>query len=211
MLDIEVLSRAARNGDLEAGSSVIRELLPYWLRAAHSIVGENSPRGDLDASDLVQDATLRLIELWKKGEGPESNTRSYVTSIMRNGYVNRLRSPITRERQFDESENGQEFHHRDQYCDIDLAREAEAVRSAFLELSDDHRLVLSAVVVEDRKPASLVNELGRPAPAVSNLLSRAKHALHRALLLNYLSCGDYPRDIDPCDTVAPVTPRTQPS
>lgn len=189
VIEVDLLSKAARAGDTEAAATVLRELLPYWLRAAYSILGHNNTIANLEAADLVQEAVLKLLELWSQGQGPDSNTRSYVTSIMRNSYVNRLRSPLVRERTIEDAESGQELQFTDDYREVDLSSEAAAVRRAFADLAEDHRLVLNAVMLEGRKPASLVVELGRPAPAISSLLARAKQALHRSLLVDYLARG----------------------
>ncbi|NLA65901.1 MAG: sigma-70 family RNA polymerase sigma factor [Leucobacter sp.] len=182
-----LLAQSAKQGDSAAAAELIARYFDYWLRAAHGIVG--STRAPSDAADLVQDANLKLLELWRTGEGPDTNVRSYVTAMMRNAHLNRLRSPRSRELDVDDLGAADIPLSEDDYRRIEISREAQAVRRALAALAPDHQTVLRAVLVDGRKPADLTTELGRQAPAVSSLLLRAKHALHRSLLIEYLSTG----------------------
>ncbi|MHA3723707.1 sigma-70 family RNA polymerase sigma factor [Leucobacter sp. HY1910] len=142
-----------------------------------------------DAEDLVQDAIVRLVELWQAGKGPDRNARAYVVVSIRHAYIDRLRSPRSRVRSLDDLEATPQEPAQEESFSPDLIFECEAVQHAFLTLSDDHRVVLAEVLVNGAKPADLVECLGRPAPAISNLLARAKVSLRRALLIEYLSSG----------------------
>lgn len=186
---IEAWSRRANEGDTEAAAQVLSACLPYWVGSARQIMAGHTGE---DAADLAQDAITKLLVLWRRGEGPESNTRAYVTAMMRNAHLDRLRSPRSKVDSLEQIEDllGQPALIEPNGADhLELTRETDAVRRALDTLSSDYRTVLVATVVEGRKPAELVEVLDRPAPAISNLLNRAKHALHRALLIDHLAQG----------------------
>lgn len=178
------LSQCAAGGDKDAAQLVISELLPYWMRAAVSISDTRS-----DAEDLAQEAVLQLIVAWRQGKGPVTNTRSYVTAIMRNQAASHARSPRSRTVQASEDYlESLPASAQDQDL-VDFAEEAVRVRRALSTLSEDHQAVLTAVVSNGDKPRDLVDQLSRPAPAISALLVRAKRALQRALLIEHLREG----------------------
>lgn len=186
---IEAWSRRANEGDTEAAAQLLSACLPYWVGSARQIMAGHTGE---DAADLAQDAITKLLVLWRRGEGPESNTRAYVTAMMRNAHLDRLRSPRSKVDSLEQIEDllGQPALIAPNGADhLELTRETDAVRRALDTLSPDYRTVLVATVVEGRKPAELVEVLDRPAPAISNLLNRAKHALHRALLIDHLTQG----------------------
>ena len=177
---------AANSGDREAAARILSTYLPYWMGAARGIVS-NSRGSDTDPADLVQDAIAKLLVLWRAGDGPTSNVRAYVSTMMRNAFTSRMRSPRSRERSFDEMDETSSFVSFDDHRDVEIGRETDALRRALDRVSPLHRRVLMAVTVEGRKPAELVEAFERSAPAISNLLVRARHDLHRALLVEYLS------------------------
>ena len=193
--DVDALTAAAQQGDSAAAAQLLAMHLPYWMAAARQIIadhgrGRKSEKVLEEPADLVQEATLKLVELWKLGKGPTSNTRAYVTTMMRNSYSNSLRSTRAKEQpleHFDEEELP--IPVLDDLSAVDLEKELALIRGALAHLSQDHREVLLAVIVEGRKPGELVDQLRRPAPAISNLLSRAKQALQRQMLLEHLSDG----------------------
>lgn len=186
--EFAALSHAAKLGDSDAATKVIGHYLPYWMRAAYGITNAKH-NGSAEPEDLVQEATLKLLNKWRIGQGPESNTRAYVTAMMRNSYLNTLRSPSSRETSLEELESVSPLPSHDNLQEIDISREIAAVRRAFATLTPDHQTALSSTIIEGQKPADLVRVLDRSAPAVSNLLVRAKQALHRALLIDYLSAS----------------------
>lgn len=180
----EEMSALAAQGDMTAAALVIAEHLPYWMGAARGMT-----RHAEDTADLVQDAVTKLLAQWRAGKGPQTNTRAYVTATMRNAHASRLRSPGSRLEPLDETDAVADPGSTE-HSSVDLTLEIDAVRRALGTLSEDHRVVLTEIVVQGRKPAELVEVLSRPAPAISSLLLRAKHALHRALLVDALSNGE---------------------
>ncbi len=196
-VDTDTFIEAARLGDAAAAASVVSEYLPYWMGAARLIIARNSRSLALHGSreepaDLVQEAIVKLLELWRQGKGPQSNTRQYVATMMQHAYANKMRSPRTRERALESIETETPFATTDDYRDIDLSRETDRLRRAFKNLAPDHRDVLLAVTAEGRKPGELTEHFERPAPAISNLLARAKQSLFRLLLIEHLRDGGEP-------------------
>lgn len=195
--ELELTARA-RAGDLGASHTLITTHLPYWKRSARAIASREA-----DAEDLVQSAIAQLLALWRRGDGPTSNVRAYVSVIMRNASNSYLRSPRAHWESITEAPEKQVRYVPPEYAQIDIQVERQAVRRAMGTLSDEHREVLLEVTVNGRKPGELVDDLNRPAPAISNLLARAKVALRRSLLVDYLSTGDAA-----CRINAPAIPRT---
>lgn len=185
-----------KQGDASALSALITAHLPYWMSAARQIIetdGRSRTVGGPkeEPAELVQEALLKLLEQWQNGQGPTSNPRAYVTTIMRNSYANKFRSPRARERPLEESAAEEVFTTAGNIEQVDVVREMEVVARAMSKLKPEHRTVLQAVTVEGRKPGDLTEMLDRPAPAISNLLSRAKHALYRQVLIEHLGDGEH--------------------
>ncbi len=190
---LDLIARA-KDGDSEAAAEIISAHQTYWLSAARQIIAADSrsqtASGPLEEpAELVQEAVLKLLELWSEGQGPDSNPRSYVTAIMRNTYANKLRSPRVLDQPFELTDHERSLIVRDDVRKAELHRELKLVRRAFLDLSPDHQLVLLKVTVQGHKVGDLTEELGRPAPAVSNLLARAKRSLFRLVLIEHLNEG----------------------
>lgn len=205
--DIEARAIEARDGDESAMSEVISTYLPYWMGAARQIIardgrGLSAGGAREEPGDLVQEAVAKLLSMWKAGEGPESNTRQYVATMMQNAYSNKMRSPRSRERALTDFESDVSVTQIDDVRAADLAQEMAAVRRALENLSQDHRDVLLGVLVEGLKPGDLTAHFARPAPAISNLLSRAKQSLMRLLLIDYLADGS-----DQCKANSQVLPK----
>jgi len=160
----------------------IAEHLSYWRSSAYAIAQNGE-----DGSDLLQQALLKLLDKMRRGETPD-DVRKYVTAIMRNTNATLHRSPAAKQ-QFLEDLPETMLASDIDLSATDLTAEAETTRRALASLPQDQRDVLISVTVEGRKPRELVQVFGRPAPAISNLLARAKQALYRAVLVDYLSQG----------------------
>lgn len=182
--EISAAAVRANLGDQHSAQQIIGELLPYWNRAALSIALDPT-----DAEDLVQDALVQLLMFWQRGDGPTSNPRAYVTAMMRNNFASYKRSPRSRTIPTSEEVLDQLPSEHDLSAGVDFTDEANLVRKALDALSAEHRAVLEAIVVEGKKPRDLVDRLGRPAPAISALLLRAKRSLRRTLLVVHLQEG----------------------
>ncbi|MFV0432951.1 MAG: RNA polymerase sigma factor [Leucobacter sp.] len=194
MLEGRELVEAARAGNTNAAAELLTLYLPYWTAAARQIIQKDTrsfsaagPREE--PAELVQEALTKLLELWRNGKGPTSNIRSYVATMMQHAYANKLRSPRSRERPLEDSEIEFAFTVTDDVRSVDLSREIDAMQRAFNGLSPGYRAVLVAITIEGQKPAELTEQFGRPAPAISSMLKRAKQSLFRLMLIDYLSDG----------------------
>lgn len=182
--------RRARSGDTSAaGMYLRRSCLPYLIGAARNIAPSANAA---EHEDMVQDAILKLLNRWAEGEGPTSDPRQYLIAIMRNSRASALRSPRSQVQQLDDlsPDSWPASTDDDRLRQVDLHAEGAIIRAAFGRLKPAHQRVLSAVLIEGRKPAELVGGFGASAPAISNTLSRAKKALRRAVLIELLSSGD---------------------
>lgn len=136
----------------------------------------------LDPDDLLSDAVTTTVGKWRAGCGPTANVVAYAAQTMRNRVRDEARSPRSRVIALE----GIEIAEQPRDHDIDLHAEFAQVRRALAALPADQRLALVATVVDGRKPADLVDELRRPAPAISSLLRRAKLGLRRAILVDLI-------------------------
>ncbi|GAA1604387.1 sigma-70 family RNA polymerase sigma factor [Leucobacter chromiireducens] len=184
--ELEALAQRANRGDRDAGGEFIAANLSYWMAATRQIL---HMQHQSDAEDLVQNAIVKLIELWQQEKGPRSNSRAYVVVSIRNSYIDRLRSPRSRIGSLDQLAADKHEPAYEEFS-TDLVHERDAVSRAFSTLSKDQQMVLEEVLVQGCKPADLVQRFERKAPAISNLLQRAKQSLRRALLIEYLAEGD---------------------
>lgn len=188
-LDDAALVRAARAGDTDAAAIVIGRWQGFLAAQARRIA-----RGRLDPEDLLASAILGLLDLWRRGAGPDDGIAAYLSRSMRNAVIDLRRSPRSAELSLDELEetSGSAAFAAEEspaWREADLRAEYALVRSAFAALPDDYRVVLRELVVHDRKPAQLTAELDRTAPAISSLALRAKRALRRQLLIEHLGDG----------------------
>lgn len=189
------LVNAARAGDSEATARLLSLYLPYWTSAARRIIDKDNRSfaaagAREEPAELVQEAIVKHLQLWRDGKGPLTNTRSYVATMMQNAYLNKLRSPRTRELPLDEEKIELALITSDDVRAAELSQEIGAMKRAFDALSPNYREVLVAVTIEGKKPAELTERFGRSAPAISSMLQRAKQSLFRLMLIDYLSAGD---------------------
>lgn len=173
----EHLAAAAAAGDLAAAGRFFAENLPFFSSMARKVAGSSA----FDPADLLAETMLRVIEKWAVGQGPTEHAVAYVVQTMRNQMKDFLKSPRSHVETFDPdleiSEPAEEALHQ-----VEIRDDLEIVRSALALMPEDQQRVLRATVIEGRKPGELVEELGRPAPAIYSLLRRAKLGLRRTML-----------------------------
>lgn len=195
--DAVLLQRAAEGERLAAGELLARRM-PMLAAMARRITVPS-----IDPDDLLAEAITQLLSKWAEGKGPHSGIDTYVIRSMRNRVVDEIRSPRFRTTTVDVMPEPVpvvqvEFEH------VELHREFSLVQAALERLPADQRRVLQATVVDGRKPAELVGELGRSAGAVYSLQLRAKHGLQRSLLQVILEQSDAPA----CRQCARELPKT---
>ncbi len=186
------LIAAARAGSAAAAGTVISRYAPYLLARARSIASGTR----LDPEDLLSAAIVRLLELWRAGEGPDGGVAAYVVRAMTNSAIDASRSPRSRvlslEAAIDASPAEELALAREDsnVRRIDLYQEFRIIRLALATLDQDHQAVLTEIVIHGRKPGDVAAELGRSPAAVSRELYRAKQGLRRAVLVQLLDEGD---------------------
>jgi RNA polymerase sigma-70 factor (ECF subfamily) len=149
----------------------IAALLPRLRRFARTITFNRE-----DADDLVQVAVERAIG---RGDQWQAGTRldSWIFRIMKNAWIDEVRSRIRRERVMAPEEAGEHVG--------DVSAEAQqqrmAIEKAMSMLSDDHRLVIGLVLVDGLPYKEAAEVLEIPMGTLTSRLARAREALQGLL------------------------------
>ena len=146
-------------------------LLPRLRRFARSITYQRE-----DADDLVQAALERALG---RSSQFEAGTRldSWMFRIMKNAWIDEVRSRIRRERVFSPAEAGE--HVGDTYAEAHQQR--MAIQKAISLLSDDHRIVIGLVLVDGLAYKEAADVLDIPMGTLTSRLARAREALQGLL------------------------------
>lgn len=149
----------------------IAALLPRLRRFARTIVYNRE-----DADDLVQIAVERALGRSAQWQ-PETRLDSWVFRIMKNAWIDEVRSRIRRDNLFAPEEAGE--HVGDQTAEAQQQR--MAIEKAVGMLSEEHRMVVALVLVDGMpyKEASEVLEI--PIGTLTSRLVRARAALQEIL------------------------------
>lgn len=149
----------------------IAALLPRLRRFARSIT--YNPE---DADDLVQVAIERAL---KRSEQWEAGTRldSWIFRIMKNAWIDEVRSRIRRDQIFAPEEAGE--HVGDDYAEAHQQR--MAIQKAVSMLSEDHRMVIGLVLVDGMPYKEAAEVLEVPMGTLTSRLARAREALQGLL------------------------------
>ena len=149
----------------------IAKLLPRLRRFARTIVWNRE-----DADDLVQAAVERALgrsEQWQAG----TRLDSWMFRIMKNAWVDEVRSRIRRDRVMAPEEAG--AHVGDESAEAQQQR--MAIEKAMSMLSDDHRVVIGLVLVEGLPYKEAAEVLEIPMGTLTSRLVRAREALQGLL------------------------------
>lgn len=146
-------------------------LLPRMRRFARSITFHRE-----DADDLVQLAIERALG---RSEQYTEGTRldSWLFRIIRNAWVDEVRSRIRRDAVFAPAEEGEHVGHDG----AEVQQQQMAVQKAMSLLSEEHRIVVALVLVDGLpyKEAAAVLEI--PIGTLTSRLARARDALQKLL------------------------------
>lgn len=181
--DEETLIARARAGDGDAFSVLVTELRPLLRNRARAF-----SRNEFDAEDLVAGAFLGLFEQWKRGVGPTTGLRTYLTQSMRNAAIDRSRSPLSRVQHVGELETyllavGHQVGVPDDALDLlDRQSDFAIVRRAFMTLPAAQQRILYETIVLEKKPRELTVDLDMSAGAIATAAHRARKALRAATL-----------------------------
>lgn len=157
-------TNASINNDIAA-------LLPRLRRFARTIVYNRE-----DADDLVQIAVERALGRSAQWQ-PDTRLDSWIFRIMKNAWIDEVRSRIRRDNLFAPEEAGE--HVGDQAAEAQQQR--MAIEKAVGMLSEEHRMVVALVLVGGMpyKEASEVLEI--PIGTLTSRLVRARTALQEIL------------------------------
>jgi RNA polymerase sigma-70 factor (ECF subfamily) len=149
----------------------IAALLPRLRRFARSITFHRE-----DADDLVQVAVERALARsgqWEAG----SRLDSWLFRIMKNAWIDEVRSRIRRDRMFAPEEEGE--HVGDDFAEAHQQR--LAIQKAISLLSEDHRMVIGLVLVDGLPYKEAAEVLEIPMGTLTSRLARAREALQGLL------------------------------
>jgi len=147
------------------------ELLPRLRRFARSLTG--NPH---DADDLVQTAVERALarsSQWRK----ELAIEAWVFGIVRNAWIDELRSRRRRWQLFAPEEAGEQVA----VAPLDAQMATFSVEAAMARLPDSQREVVALVLVEGLSYKDAAAALEVPIGTVTSRLARGRDALQKML------------------------------
>jgi RNA polymerase sigma-70 factor (ECF subfamily) len=149
----------------------IATLLPRMRRFARAITYHRE-----DADDLVQVAMERALdksEQWMPG----TRLDSWMFRIMKNAWIDEVRSRTRRDSLFVPEEAGE--HVGDDSAQAQQQR--MAIQQAVSRLSEEHRLVVGLVLVDGMAYKEAAEVLDIPIGTLTSRLARAREALQQLL------------------------------
>ena len=149
----------------------IAALLPRLRRFARTITFNLE-----DADDLVQIAVERALN---RSEQWEAGTRldSWIFRIMKNAWIDEVRSRIRRDAVFAPEEAGEHVGNDD----AEAHQQRMAIQKAISLLSEDHRIVIGLVLVDGLPYKEAAEVLEVPMGTLTSRLARAREALQGLL------------------------------
>ena len=150
---------------LELFRDEIIELLPRLRRFARAIA-----RNPHDADDLVQitvERALRKFDQWED----ETRLENWMFGIMRNAWIDEVRTRVRRDRVFAPEEAGENVGASSGDQD------AIALQSALAQLPEEQRMAVGLVLVEGLSYKEAAEVLEVPIGTVTSRLARAREAL----------------------------------
>lgn len=149
----------------------LADLLPRLRRFARTVTYNRE-----DADDLVQVAIERALTRsgqWEEG----TRLDSWMFRIMKNAWIDEVRSRMRRDRVFAPEEAGE--HVGDDSAE--MHQERMAVQKAISLLSEDHRMVIGLVLVDGLPYKEAADVLDIPVGTLTSRLARAREALQSLL------------------------------
>jgi RNA polymerase sigma factor (sigma-70 family) len=146
-------------------------LLPRMRRFARSITFHRE-----DADDLVQVAMERALG---RSEQYTDGTRldSWLFRIIRNAWIDEVRSRVRRDAVFAAEEEGEHVGHDGAEAQV----QRMAVQKAMSLLSEEHRIVVALVLVDGLPYKEAAAVLDIPMGTLTSRLARAREALQKLL------------------------------
>ena len=150
---------------------LIISLLPRLRRFARTIT-----RNPHDADDLVQasiERALRHYEQWR----PDSRFESWMFGIMRNAWIDEVRSRRRRDKVLAPEESGENVGDRSSEAHVQML----SVQAAMAELPEEQRMAVALVLVEGLSYKEAADVLDVPIGTLTSRLARGREALQRLL------------------------------
>lgn len=149
----------------------IAALLPRLRRFARTITFHRE-----DADDLVQVSVERALNRSAQWE-PGTRLDSWLFRIMKNAWIDEVRSRMRRDRLFAPEEAGE--HVGDEGAAA--LQQRLAIQKAVSLLSDEHRIVVALVLVDGLPYKEAAEVLDIPMGTLTSRLARARAALQELL------------------------------
>ncbi|MEO7805439.1 MAG: sigma-70 family RNA polymerase sigma factor [Steroidobacteraceae bacterium] len=147
------------------------ELLPRLRRFARSLTHSVH-----DSDDLVQTALERALlhhEQWR----PDSKLDAWMFGIMKNAWIDEVRSRARRERVFAPEQAGLTVGDRS----AETQQQAMSLQSAMERLPDEQRIAVALVLVEGLTYKEAADVLEVPIGTLTSRLARGRDALAKLL------------------------------
>ncbi len=151
---------------------VVREL-PRLRRFAYSLTGSKA-----DADDLVQNVVMRLL---KSGVPDEDSAVPWMLRICKNCWIDEVRSRTVRTNAMNTMLNDTPEFNNDSEKLVMNQLEVERVIQAMDTLSDNQRIALSLVAIENLSYDEAAKVLEIPIGTIMSRVARARQNLHRIL------------------------------
>lgn len=136
-----------------------------------------------DSDDVAGESFVRILDLLRRGQGPDGSFRSYLHAAIRSESKRRTRADQQIASTDDDALT-------DDLVQIGTGRldafERPTIRAAYRSLPERWRSVLWSIEVERRKPQDIAAQLGLTPNGVSALAYRARSGLRDAYLAQHL-------------------------
>ncbi|MBO9522398.1 MAG: sigma-70 family RNA polymerase sigma factor [Nocardioidaceae bacterium] len=173
--DHELLA-LVRDGDLAAYDELFLRHRDVAFRLARRLT--DAERAD----DLVAESFARILDLLRRGKGPDIAFRAYLLTTVRSLYLNQVR----RGRETATDDADLEGLTTPVTEDPDARFDATAIARAFRELPERWQSALWLTAVEGRPTEEVSRHLGIRSSAVASLAFRARAGLRQAYLAEHL-------------------------
>jgi len=173
------LITATRTGDAAAYDTLYRRHAPAARTLARQLV-----HGQAEADDAVAETFARILDLLRRGGGPEGAFRPYLLTAVRRAAYDRHRA----ERRQIVTDEMESFDPGVPFADPAVAAlERTMIARAFAALPERWQAVLWHTEIEGARPAEVATLLGLTANGVAALAYRAREGLRQAYLQMHLS------------------------
>jgi RNA polymerase sigma factor (sigma-70 family) len=173
------LIAASRSGDATAYDILYRRHAAAARSLARQLV-----RGQAEADDVVAETFAKILDLMRRGGGPEGAFRPYLLTAVRRAAYDRHRA----ERRQIVTDRLETFDPGVPFADPAVADlERTMIARAFASLPERWQAVLWHTEIEGARPAEVATLLGLTANGVAALAYRAREGLRQAYLQMHLS------------------------